>query len=74
VKLWAAVLDGDVEGADKRRTPAEAEADAAWLRGHPATHDRALFGHGGDVRVSQVAECEWTGEWIAAEASQNEHR
>lgn len=62
--IWAAVLDGDVDGADKRGARAAADADAAWLRRHPATRDRALHGHGGNVRVSRVAECEWTGEWL----------
>ena len=62
--LWAAVLDGDVDGADKHSTREAAEANARWLRNHPAAHDRALFGHGGVVRVVRVTECEWTGEWI----------
>jgi hypothetical protein len=59
---WAAVLDGDIEGADLRTTRDQAEADAKWLRAHPACRDRVAFGHGGIVRVIQVVECEWTGE------------
>jgi hypothetical protein len=62
--FWAAILDGDIEGADLRATKAAADADAQWLRGHPARHDRVLHGHGGDVRVARVRECEWTGEMI----------
>ena len=61
---WATVLDGDCEGADRRRTRAEAEADAMWLRRHPARLDRVTHGHGGVVRVVRVEPCEWTGEWV----------
>lgn len=61
---WAAVLDGDTAGADLRATQAEAEADAAWLRNHPARRDRVLHGHGGAVRVVRLVECEWTGEMV----------
>ncbi len=62
-KIWAAVLDGDVEGADHRATRAEAERDAAWLRRHPAVHDRVIFGHGGVIVVAPIERNEWTGEW-----------
>jgi hypothetical protein len=62
---WVAALDGDIAGADKRKTKSEAEKDAAWLRRHPATRDRQLFGHGGDVRVVLVEESEWLeDEWV----------
>lgn len=63
--LWAAVLDGDIAGADKRPSKAQAEQDAAWLRQHPAQRDRVRFGHGGHVEVIQVQVNEWTGEWEA---------
>lgn len=61
---WAAVLDGDREGADLRSTREEAEADARWLQDHPARRDRLRHGHGGVVRIEQLTECEWTGEMI----------
>jgi hypothetical protein len=59
---WAAVLDGDIEGATLHSTRAAAEAEAAWIRNHPACRDRVAFGLGGVVRVVRVTECEWTGE------------
>jgi hypothetical protein len=62
--VWAAVLDGDIDGADKRANREAAEADAAWLRLRPSTIDRARFDRGGVVRVVRVEECEWTGEWV----------
>lgn len=61
---WAAVLDGDKEGADLRSSRAEAVRDARWLRRHPARLDRRKYGHGGVVEVVHLAECEWTGELI----------
>lgn len=67
---WAAVLDGDLEGADCRRTKAAADADARWLRNHPATHDRRQYGHGGVVQVLQIWECEWTGEMVEWRSTQ----
>lgn len=63
-KGWAAVLDGDREGADLRSTRAEAERDAVWLRNHPARHDRQRFGLGGHVAVHYLERCEWTGEMV----------
>jgi hypothetical protein len=62
--VWAAVLDGDIDGADKRASREAAEAAAAWLRNHPDARDRARFDRGGVVRVVRVEECEWTGEWV----------
>jgi hypothetical protein len=62
---WAAVLDGDIEGADKRTTRRAAEADARWLRNHPARQDRLLFGNGGRVEVMRVQEDYWVpGDWV----------
>lgn len=61
---WAAVLDGAIQDADLCATREEAEADARWIRNHPACRDRVLFGNGGRVEVMQVAECEWTGELV----------
>ena len=66
MKLWAAVLDGDIAGADLRTSREAAERDAAWLRNHPATRDRAAFGRGGNVRVIPVIEDEWAGEMVEA--------
>lgn len=63
-RYWAAVLDGDFAGADKRTSRQEAERDAGWLRGHPACRDRVLFGHGGVVRVVRVTQDESTREWF----------
>jgi hypothetical protein len=63
---WAAILDGDIAGADLRATRAAARADAAWLRRHPACRDRARFGHGGSVRVVRVERCAYTGKLIEA--------
>jgi len=63
---WAAVLDGDIAGADKRATRAAAERDAAWLRAHPARRDRVRMGRG-RVEVLRVCEDEWTGEWVTVE-------
>jgi hypothetical protein len=61
---YAAVLDGHLESADVRATLAEAEADARWLRAHPARRDRVAFGHGGRVQIVRVVQDEWTGETI----------
>ena len=66
---WAAILDGDIAGADLRATRAAARADAAWLRRHPACRDRVRYGHGGSVRVVRVERCECTGKLIAGGAS-----
>lgn len=63
---WAAVIDGDTEGANLRTTQAEAVADAQWWRRHPAVTDRRRHGHGGRVEVLHLAECEWTGEMVSA--------
>jgi hypothetical protein len=64
--MWAAVLDGAIAAADIRQSKALAEADARWLRGHPACADRRRFGHGGIVRVIQLVQCELTGDMIEA--------
>lgn len=61
--MWIASLDGDMDLDDARSTRALAEADATWLRNHPARRDR-VRGGGGAVRVLRVAVDEWTGELV----------
>lgn len=70
-RYYAAILDGDIEGADIRQSRAAAERDARWLRRHPACLDRRAFGLGGSVRVVQVAESEWTGKWVVITGEQS---
>lgn len=62
--FWVAALDGDLSGADRRRSRAAAELDAAWLRAHPARRDRVISRLGGEVRVTRIMKSEWTDEWI----------
>lgn len=55
--------DGVIDRSDLRTTRAAAEADAQWLRGHPARRDRLRIGWG-IVEILRVRESEWlAGEW-----------